>query len=225
MLLLEIFFIIRLFRPTTLSFIIKEQIFEVIVLLALMQMIVLLFQLIRQAPKKICKHEYELENAVRDFIQTNDRVYSVHVLSCGLGSKINFITDLRKGKERVPTEVLVQDPKYAIDKVDAERTSSNFKILNHDHSEKSLQMRLFNEPATMRAVLICKKDRKPIWGVVSWYKYRDYGKGRMAVKGRDNPAFVLDSGASSIDDIVLEFFMDEFEWLWKKSNKFTGVCT
>lgn len=220
MLLLEIFFIIRIFKPKILSIVIEKQIFEVIVILALMQMIVLLFQLIRQAPKKICKHEYELENAVRDFIQTNNNVHSVHVLSCGLGSKINFITNLRKGNQMIPTEVLVQDSKHAIDKADSVRTEANLDILKHDHSEKSLQVRLFNEPATMRAVLLCKNDRKPIWGVVSWYKYRDDGKGRVAVKGRDNPAFVLYSGASSQDDIVLKFFMEEFEWLWKKSNQF-----
>ena len=223
MLVLECLFIVQLFKPDIIEYILKYHIFEGIVLLALSQMIVLLFQLTRKAPKNIIEHEHELEYAVRDTIDKDNRAHSVHIFSCGLGSKINFITSLKKGNKSIPVEVLVQHPGDAQDRIDKWGTVRHLNVLMNDHVKNPVEVHLFREPATIRGVIICNEYRKPVWGVVSWYKYReDKEKNRMAVKGRDNPAFVLSTGTYQ-DDTALAFFMKEFDWLWKHSSPLDQV--
>lgn len=223
MLVLEVLFIIQVFEPKSIPFITDKHIFEVLVLLALSQMIVLLFQLTRKAPKNIIEHEHELESAVRFIIDTDNRAHSVHIFSCGLGSKINFITSLKKGNKSISVEVLAQHPDHAMDRIDKWGTVRHLNVLMNDHEKNPVETRLFCEPATLRGVLVCNEYRKPVWGVVSWYKYReDKVKNRMAVKGRDNPAFVLSTGTYQ-DDTALATFMEEFEWLWKHSPSLKQV--
>jgi hypothetical protein len=214
MMLLEIVFVLRIFKPDYFKLILENHVFELVVLLALAQMILLLFRLLDRAPGRVCKDEHECEVLLRAMVKEDPRISTLHVFSCGLGSRLDMATSIHsESRRKLFTEVLAQAPDHAVDKEDAERTRSLLKILKRDHSDVPVEVRLFNTPASIRALILCDDKRKPLWGAVSWYRY-EKSNGLTKVIGRRNPAIVLRGYESAEDQIVLNFLMDTFDHQW-----------
>ncbi len=221
MMLLEIVLVLRIIKPDYFKSIVENHVFELVVLLALAQMILLLSRLLDRAPGRVCRDEHECEVLLRAMVKDDARIRTLHVFSCGLGSRLEMITSIHnESRRRISTEVLAQAPDHAVDKEDADRTRSILKILKRDHSDVPVEVRLFETPATIRALILCADKRKPLWGVVSWYKY-EKSNGLGKVIGRSNPAIVLKGYESAEDQIVLNFLMDTFEHQWPRATRFT----
>jgi hypothetical protein len=219
MMVLEIVFILRLFMPTTFEVIVKNHVFELVVLLALTQVILLLFRLLDRVPGQICKEEHECESLLRNVVRENSRTYKLHVFSCGLGSRINMITSIHNERSsNFAVEVLAQSPEKAIDRDDAARMNGQLQILKRDHPDTPVEIRFFDSPATIRALILSDRDQKPFWGVVSWYRY-EKASARVEEKsfkviGRQNPAIVLDAAGSREHEFLLNHLMKTFKRQW-----------
>lgn len=214
MMVLEVAFILRIFKPDYFKLIVENHIFELVVLLALAQMILLLFRLLDRPTGRICKDEHECEVMLRAVVREDPRISSLHVFSSGLGSRFDMVTSIYKeSRGLLTTEVLAQSPQFAFDREDADRLWSLLKILKRDHSSVPVEVRFFNTPASIRALILCDDGRKPLWGAVSWYRYEE-SQGLTKVIGRRNPAIVLRGYESAEDQLVLNFFMDIFNQQW-----------
>jgi hypothetical protein len=211
---LEGVFIVRLAKPAFFQVVLDNHIFELVVLLALAQLILLLFRLLDRAPRRICK-ENECQDLIREAVRHDSRAQSLHVFSSGLGSRLDILTTIHANTTAgFHTEVLAQSPKSHPDREDAKRMPGNLSILKRDHSKAPLEIRCFDTPATIRAMLVCDRSRRPLVGIVSWYRYERTGGG-VRVIGRRNPGLVFRADDSAEDTSILAFLMETFENLWK----------
>ena len=126
---LELLFLLRMLYPPAFEFILDYHIFEIVVLCSLTQIVLLLLHLVRRTPWRICTDEIECQETLREFLRLDSRAKSLHVLSAGLGSRMDLITTVPKEPHPLRTEVLAQAPKRAIDSVDAARMENILDIL------------------------------------------------------------------------------------------------
>lgn len=216
---LEILFILRLVFPAALAFVIENHVFEIVVLLAISQIILLLFKVLEKTPRGVCKDEHECGVVLREVVRSDPRAHSLQVLSAGLGSRLDLLTTIHRETPRTfSVEVLAQSPEHAPDREDARRMESNLEILRRDHSEAPLEVRLFDTPAAIRALLVCDRNRSPLWGAASWYRYEKAEGERVRVVGRRNPAILLRTEDSKEDAEMLRFLMGVFEQTWETAT-------
>lgn len=215
MVVLEVLFVARLFFPQAMTFILDLKVFEIVVLLAIGQMILLLVQLLYRTPRRTCEDEHECQVLVREVITTDRRAHSLHVFSSGLGSRLDFLTTAHLGTDRsFSTQVVAQDPGLSPDRQDGDRMRHNLAILERDHPEVPLEIRLSKVPASIRAMIVCDASGNPFWAVASWYVYQELEDSRVRVVGRRNPSLVLTAGASAEDKKLLDFLLGLFRQTW-----------
>lgn len=215
---LEILFLARTIWPTALEIVVKRHLFELVVLLCLSQIILLLFKLLERAPRHVCRDEYESAALLRERVATDPRAALLLVFSAGLSSRFDLITTIHRATTRAfSTEVLAQSPEAALDRTDADRLRSNLAILARDHQGLPLEVRTVGVPATIRGFVLCDRDRSPLWGAVSWYRYRELAGGGVSVAGRRHPAIVIDGDASKEETWVLQFLVASFNETWQQS--------
>lgn len=216
---LEILFIARTVWPASFQFILDKHIFEFIVILGSAQMILMLFRLLERVPKHLCKDEHECQVLLRNVVRDDPRAFSLCVFSSGLGSRLDMITTIHsEARDTFYINVVAQDPVYALDKQDAERMKAHLAILRRDHSNTPVEIRYFETPAAIRAMILCGRNRKPFWGSASWYRYEKVDGGTRVV-GKGNPAIVLNRDNSTEDGDILDFLMKTFDKQWKECHK------
>jgi hypothetical protein len=215
---LEFVFVLRLLWPQTFSFIVSAHLFEIVVLLAVAQMILILFKLLERAPRHVCSDEHECETILRERVASDPRAARLLVFSSGLGSRFDLITSIHRSAPReFFTQVLVQSPERGLDREDARRLRSNIYILNRDHPEIPLEVRAFDLPATIRGLILCDRTSSPLWGVASWYRYDKSTDGDVVVVGRRNPSAVFNADESKEDGVMLDFLSAMFKRIWEQS--------
>jgi hypothetical protein len=155
---------------------------------------------------------------VRERVAGDPRAVRLLVFSAGLASRFDLVTTIHRSTPKpFTTSVLVQDPATALDRDDARRLETNLLILKRDHPEIPVEIRTFELPATVRALLLCDAEGAPLWGAASWYRYEQIQPGNVRVVGRRNPAVVFDADTSKGDSTVLQFLVDSFDDLWARS--------
>ena len=216
---LEVLFVLRTLWPAAFLFILDKHIFEIVVLLSVSQMILLLLKLLERSPRRLCRDEHECTTLVRERVSTDPRAAKLLVFSAGLASRLDLITSIQQATTRpFATEVLAQNPFKALDREDAKRLESNLLILKRDQPNLTLEIRLFDSPATIRGLILCDAKGTPFWGIASWYRYEERATGEISLVGRRNPAFVLDSDSSKEDFSLLEFLFTTFRDLWSRNR-------
>jgi hypothetical protein len=215
---LEGIFLLRTLWPEFFDFVVAKHIFEIVVLSSIIQIIILLWKLLEKSPRRVCKDEHECAVLLRERIAQDSRASKVLFFSAGLASRFDLITTIHSATSRtLSVEVLAQNPEKALDRQDAKRLESHLLILNRDHSEIPLEVRIFDTPATIRSSVICDDKGSPLWGVASWYRYDDLGEEGIRLVGRRNPAVVFDADTSREDSLILEFLTSTFRNLWAQS--------
>ena len=224
---LEGIFLVRTVFPSWFEVALQKNIFEIVVLLALSQALLLLLRLVEQPPQSVCDDEYSCQDMVRRIVREDPRASLLKVSSAGLGSRYDLITSLSNAPHgRIRTHVIAQNHTTALDRADALRTEKNMFLLNRgDHENAALEVRFFDTPATIRSFIICDSANRPYWGIVSWYIYhtvkpaevRADGTVKPAevrVVGRRNPAIVLRGESSPEQQAILTFLDDTFNRAW-----------
>ena len=129
-----------------------------------------------------------------EFLSTHKNVASAHIFSAGLGARLTVIHEIVAPRNRLnlALSVLVQHPDTHLDRLDAARLSGQLALIQQGDIPASqlFETRLSRTPATIRALIVCAKSSKPVWASASWYVYRS--ERGTAIKGRDNPTFILD---------------------------------
>jgi len=218
MLVLEILLVLSTVWSSSFQFIVDNHVFEIVVLFAIVQMILLVLKLLEQTPQNICDDEAECQALVKEFIRTNPRAARLHIFSAGLSSRYGFLSTINNELGRdFQIEILAQSPDHAPDKMDANRMRLSMDILKRDHPRIPVQIRTYITPATIRAYIVCDHKRKPLWGIVSWYLYELTPAQEIRVKGRENPAVVLSNKGTMEDISIMQFFMSFFERIWQEN--------
>lgn len=222
---LELLFVGRLFRPDWFGWVVERHLFEVIVLVVLMQVILMLWQLLSKKRKPMVWDDLTVAQAFIDFLQSNNRAHSVHLLSCGLRSRGQLIAHLLDKKSTLKIEVLVQHPETAQDQADARETTTSLHTMTRNNSSiGALEVRQFRPPVSIRAVVVCSADRKPLWAALGWYVYR-VENGEIRVKGRNHPTHILDASVGEEKAVLEEFCMKEFERAWRNATPYVPTIS
>ena len=219
---MDALFIARIFWPEALALLVNTHAFEAIVLFVLTQMLLVLWVISSHNPNRVLRSEDECSAELIKFLRENKRSKYVAIFSCGVASRENLLASVMNDADlsRISVEVLAQDPEEALDQYDARRIRDTVPHLLESYPSERIAIRYFRGPASVRAVVACDKERRPLWGAVGWYVYSptgDPGRG-VAVKGRGLPTVVC-SDARSDDHEVLEFAMTEFRHRWADSRE------
>ena len=103
---LEAIFLIRTVFPSLFEAALQKNIFEIVVLLALSQALLLLLRLVEQPPQSVCEDEHSCQDMVRRIVREDPRASLLKVSSAGLGSRFDLITSISNAlRGRIRTHV------------------------------------------------------------------------------------------------------------------------
>jgi hypothetical protein len=95
------------------------------------------------------------------------------------------------------------------------------KILARDYRGKPIEIRTFKPPATIRALILCDRKRKPLVGFAGWYRYEEVTgeDGEFRVIGQANPSMLVEAKNFEGDRTILGFLMELFERNWRANER------
>ena len=191
---LDFLLIANLIIPKLLQFLIDKHIFEIVVLTALVQVLVLLSSSFWHITPLVIGSEEEAQEKVRLILKEDTSIKSVKVLSAGLRSRANFLRALLELPRRLNVEIVAcfgqgsPNP----DKLDREQFGpAHFGVITHRlDQETSSRLKIygsFNTPS-LRCVLLYD-SHGPRYGIIGWYTYH---KKNNEIVGCHNVQFLVD---------------------------------
>lgn len=196
------------------DYLVKLHVFEVVSLLALLELLYL--QLDRRAQSTQAIVVSKEQDAYRDFLVSAraSEVASIDIISAGISARYQFIQEALSC--RVPVRVLIQGKNCAVDKADAERCDSFIELIERQIPKELkhlFEVRSALSIVSLRALILRQKSGSVGKAVISWYTYDGAGK----VAGHLNPSIILDEGARYLDPLRW-FVALEFDKEWETAE-------
>jgi hypothetical protein len=218
-LLFDVLALARIVFPSVFDFIIKYHVFEAVSILALSQVLLLVLQIANAKRQHILFSDRDCEAELLAFLAANSNATTVLFFSAGLGARIGIIREIATRWSHLGLRVLAQHPDTHLDKDDAMRLGPQLNLVQKGDvpSRQHFEIRLSRLPATIRAIIVCDKSSKPLWAVASWFVYGKEARG-VVIRGRDNPAFILDASRDTDEGDALAWLQEQFATAWETAK-------
>jgi len=176
LLILDILLIARLIAPVILQFIIDQHIFEVVVLITLVEVLILLSFHLWSPAILVIESEEEAQEKIRALLKEDNSIKSIKVLSAGLSSRARFLRALLEDNSKLKLEIVAcfGEGSPNPDKLDREQFGpTHCKVITHrliqDESSRLKIYKSLNTPS-FRCILLLD-SHGPRYGIVGWYTY------------------------------------------------------
>jgi hypothetical protein len=178
---LDVLLLGRYFYTPYFQFLIDQHVFEVVVLLTLVQILLLLSTNVWQSTPSIIGSEEEAQRKIKSILDQNRSIDSVKVLSAGLGSRASFFRSLLEQHKGVKIEIVACFGKESPNPDNLDRLKlgpAQFNVLtNRPTDEVRKHLEIFNSYNTpsFRCILL-SDSHGPHSGILGWYTYHKQNK-------------------------------------------------
>ncbi len=195
LLILESILILSIFIPNLGAFLAESSLFEILVITALFEILLLLGTTALQQSPAAISDETAAHGMIRELIDRDKTIKKVWVLSAGMGSRSSFLRHLLEHQAKLEVNVVACFGGANPDPLDREKIGpAQFEVLtNRLEPETSARLRVFqsaNAPS-FRCILLSSQNAARA-AFISWYTYH---KGNTRIHGRKNLQLFVDSSS------------------------------
>lgn len=196
MLICDLFLITNIFLPNLIAFIKRNNIFEILVLMTLVEVLLLLSSQLWKVTALVYDNDREAQEIINSHLREDNSIRTIKIISAGLGTRYDLVKNILKKHQNISIELVAcfgeGHPNHdATDCLDI--GPNKFQLIDErlkeqvPDAEKRLKIyNSFNSPS-LRVLILCDKYG-PKYGQLSWYRFYDRN---TKITGESNKQFYV----------------------------------